>query len=151
MVTTVSTTSGVGHLDGINETIGRAAVWSAGVVRQEQAAAEKKAQQARDSQRAATRSTTTRSNVTVTGSCAEMKPAGFPDYIIQRESGGNPNAVNSNGGARGCAQIMPSHFGHWSDGSPGTCLGLNYKDCWAKIYAQQGLTPWACTPESGCG
>jgi hypothetical protein len=36
------------------------------------------------------------------GSC----PAVIPQYIIQRESGGNPNARNPSG-AYGCYQIMP--------------------------------------------
>jgi hypothetical protein len=75
-----------------------------------------------------------------------MKPAGFPDYIIWRESRGDPNAYNASSGAMGCAQILRSHFN-----PGGTCDGLGYADCWAKMYREQGLTPWACTPESGCG
>jgi hypothetical protein len=44
----------------------------------------------------------------VSGSCARMKPPGFPDYIIERESQGNPNIYNSEGsGAYGCVQLMP--------------------------------------------
>lgn len=45
----------------------------------------------------------------------------IPDYIIQRESGGNPNAWNSEGsGAYGCAQTLISHY------SPGhSCAGLD--------------------------
>lgn len=80
---------------------------------------------------------------TVTGSCAAMKPAGFPDYIIQRESGGDPNITNSSG-AMGCAQILSSHFS--SD-----CAGMDYTTCWKHLYELHGLQPWACTPESGCG
>lgn len=79
------------------------------------------------------------------GSCAAMKPAGFPDSIIQRESGGNPGAVNPSSGAAGCAQIMPFHF------SRGQCVGLSYQDCWARLWAGgAGASHWACTRESGC-
>ena len=37
-----------------------------------------------------------------------------PDYIIQRESGGNPSALNAGSGAYGCAQVMPMH---WNGGA----------------------------------
>jgi hypothetical protein len=80
----------------------------------------------------------------VTGTCAEMKPAGFPDSIIWRESRGDPNAHNPSG-AHGCAQIMPFHF------SRGSCVGLSYAECWAKLWAGgAGASHWACTVESGC-
>lgn len=57
----------------------------------------------------------------VTGSCEAMKPAGFPDYIIQRESRGNPNARNPSG-AYGCVQLMPGY------------LTGNYGADWAKLW-----------------
>lgn len=66
-----------------------------------------------------------------------MKPAGFPDWIVQRESRGNPTARNPSG-AYGCAQIMPLHFR-----AGGTCAGLNYQACWARLYQSEGLRPWA--------
>lgn len=44
----------------------------------------------------------------------------IPDHIIQRESRGNPLAVNSSSGAFGCAQVMPMH---WNPG--GACAGLD--------------------------
>lgn len=44
----------------------------------------------------------------------------IPDAIIQRESGGNPYAVNSSSGAFGCAQVMPMH---WAPG--GVCADLD--------------------------
>lgn len=44
----------------------------------------------------------------------------IPDHIIQRESRGNPYAVNSSSGAFGCAQVMPMH---WNPG--GACAGLD--------------------------
>jgi hypothetical protein len=67
-----------------------------------------------------------------------MAPAGFPAYIIDRESRGNPTARNSSSGAYGCAQLMPGHFQ-----AGGTCAGLDYSSCWAKLYREQGLRPWA--------
>jgi len=83
----------------------------------------------------------------MSGSCAAMAPEGFPDYIVQRESGGDPNAYNSSSGARGCAQILDSHFN-----SGATCDGLGYEECWNKLWAGgAGASHWACTPESGCG
>lgn len=95
---------------------------------------------------AAAKRQTSYSRGAVSGSCAAMKPAGFPDYIIQRESGGDPNATNPNGGAYGCAQIMPFHFR-----PGGSCYGLDYASCWAKLWAGgAGASHWACTRESGC-
>jgi hypothetical protein len=108
-------------------------------------------EQLRAKEAARVRSTTARaqrsqrSSPGLSGSCEAMRPAGFPSSIVMRESGGNPTARNASG-AYGCAQIMPMHFN-----SGGTCAGLGYADCWAKMYREQGLRPWACTPESGCG
>lgn len=80
----------------------------------------------------------------VTGSCAAMAPPGFPGYIVQRESGGDPNAVNRKSGALGCAQILPSHFGR-------SCAGMDYAQCWAALWdGGKGASHWACTVESGC-
>lgn len=80
------------------------------------------------------------------GPCAASKPEGFPDSIIWRESRGDPNAVNSNGGASGCAQIMPFWFA-----PGGGCYGLAYDECWARMWnGGKGASNWACTPESGC-
>jgi hypothetical protein len=71
------------------------------------------------------------STPSVTGSCAEMKPPGFPDYIIQRESGGNPNARNRSG-AFGCVQLMPG------TGGSGT-----YAERWARTWANgAGACNW---------
>lgn len=71
----------------------------------------------------------------------------IPDYIIQRESGGNPYAVNSSSGAFGCAQVMPFH---WSPG--GACAGLDrysiddQRTCvdWLSEGGTR-LSPWAAT------
>lgn len=46
-----------------------------------------------------------------------------PAWIVTRESGGDPNAVNASSGAFGCFQELPSHFA-----AGGTCAGLNMYD-----------------------
>jgi len=59
----------------------------------------------------------TRSGGSGVGDCTGFP---LPDYIIERESGGNPWAVNPSSGAYGCAQVMPFH---WAPG--GACAGLD--------------------------
>jgi hypothetical protein len=70
----------------------------------------------------------------------------IPDYIIQRESGGNPSAMNPSG-AYGCAQTL---LGHYNDG--GACAGLNpydiqgQRDCVYRLSnGGTNLAPWALT------
>ena len=50
---------------------------------------------------------------------AGIDPAnfGYVDYIVSRESGWNPNAVNPNGGACGLGQQLPcgKWAGAWND------------------------------------
>lgn len=139
----------VGSLDGLNATVlWHRAVWygaaHANIARIETAAA---AARARVRIAAPVRSGTTGGgSLPVTGTCAAMKPAGFPDWIIQRESGGNPQARNSDGGAYGCAQIMPEHYR-----SGGACVGLDYQACWARLWnGGRGASNWSCGPGSGC-
>lgn len=45
------------------------------------------------------------SGATSGGACGAI-----PGYIVGRESGGDPNAVNPSSGAFGCYQLMPEHF-----------------------------------------
>lgn len=93
-----------------------------------------------------TSSPVARTTPTVGGSCAAMKPAGFPDAIILRESGGDPNARNASG-AFGCAQIMPQHYR-----PGGACAGMDYAGCWQRLWnGGAGASNWACTRQSGCG
>lgn len=69
----------------------------------------------------------------------------IPDYIIARESGGNPSAYNPSG-AYGCAQTLLSHY------SSGSCRGLDpytiegQREC-VNILSDGGrnLSPWAAT------
>lgn len=69
----------------------------------------------------------------------------IPDYIIQRESGGNPNAYNPSG-AYGCAQTLLSHY------SGGSCSGLDpytidgQRECVNRLSnGGTNLAPWAAT------
>ena len=65
----------------------------------------------------------------------------LPDSIVQRESGGNCDAYNAAGcGGRGClgyAQVDAGHFAAtspWNSNVAGTCYGLSYDDCVAKLW-----------------
>jgi Transglycosylase SLT domain len=79
---------------------------------------------------------------TTVGECTGFS---IPAYIIQRESGGNPNAMNPSG-AYGCAQTLLSHY------SSGSCRGLDphtiegQRAC-VDILSNGGtnLAPWAQT------
>src|SRR5262245_36359151 len=92
---------------------------------------------------AARRATTTvtRGGTTV-GECTGFA---IPDYIIQRESGGNPSAMNPSG-AYGCAQTLLSHY------YGGSCSGLDpytidgQRQC-VDILSNGGtnLSPWTQT------
>ncbi len=82
------------------------------------------------------------SPVTVSGDCSGFP---IPGWIIQRESGGDPSAVNPSSGAFGCAQELPAHF------QPGgACAGLDMyavdgqRAC-AVILSDGGtnLAPWS--------
>lgn len=73
----------------------------------------------------------------------ELAAAGFPSsaiphmlYIIDRESGGNPNAVNPLSGACGLTQLYPCYGGSaWLD--PMTNLRLAFQK-----YQASGFAPW---------
>lgn len=66
----------------------------------------------------------------------------LPAEIIERESGGDPNAVNSESGTFGCAQLQPSHF---ADG--GACAGYSTDQdgqvaCTIELQRRAGMSPW---------
>lgn len=77
---------------------------------------------------------------------------GLPQYVIDCESGGDPDAVNPTSGAYGWAQIMPQHWSPtgWGYGSPGVCYGLDrynaadYAECVRRILGSSGLGAWDC-------
>jgi hypothetical protein len=78
------------------------------------------------------------------GDCYSGSPV--PDWIINRESGGNPNAVNPSSGAYGCYQELPGHFNNGA-----VCSGLSMysvddqKVCAQRLIDASGgsLAPWA--------
>jgi hypothetical protein len=84
------------------------------------------------------------SSAPVSGDCYGSD---LPDYIISRESGGDPNARNPSG-AWGCAQFMP---GTWN----GTCSDLGdhgsasveaQNECANRLWAGgSGSSHWAAT------
>jgi Transglycosylase-like domain len=77
------------------------------------------------------------------GSVGDCTGFPVPDAVIQRESGGSPNAANPSG-AYGCTQIMP---GWWS----GACAGLDkysvdgQRACTQIIVNTQGPSAWSAT------
>lgn len=88
-----------------------------------------------------------RRDVVVRGSASYLgvgECTGFsvPDYIIQRESGGNPEAHNPSG-AHGCTQTLLSHY------SSGQCQGLDpytvdgQRECTYRLSnGGTNLAPW---------
>lgn len=91
------------------------------------------------------RPSTTRATVTPTwngvGDCTGFP---IPDYVITRESRGNPGAVNATSGAYGCTQIMPGWWG-------GACSDLDQttvegqRACTQIILDTQGPGAWSET------
>ena len=74
---------------------------------------------------------------------------GFQACVIQRESGGNAQAVNPSSGAGGLYQFLPSTWaGLGYSGSPQNAPVSVQNQAFAKLYAQAGTSPWA--PSDGC-
>ncbi len=95
---------------------------------------------------AAARARVTAPRVSVGSTVGSCTGFAIPDYIIQRESGGNPSAYNPSG-AYGCAQTLLSHYS-----SGGACAGLNpytidgQRQCvWILSSGGSNLSPWAAT------
>lgn len=115
----------------------------------ERAEAERQEAERQEALRAAARASGSGSSTpgyhpgTTDGECSGFV---IPDYIIQRESGGNPSAYNPSG-AYGCAQTLLSHYG---DGR--TCQGLDpftiagQRECVDRLSnGGTNLAPWAMT------
>jgi hypothetical protein len=70
----------------------------------------------------------------------------IPGYIVGRESGGDPNAVNPSSGAFGCYQLLPDHFA-----AGGECAGLGtdqagQDECAGRLWdGGAGSSHWAQT------
>lgn len=108
----------------------------------ERMAAEQKAEAERQATAQRTTPTSNYHPGTTTGECTGFA---IPDYIIQRESGGNSSAYNPSG-AYGCAQTLLSHY------SRGQCQGLDpytiegQRECvWRLSNGGTNLAPWAAT------
>lgn len=61
----------------------------------------------------------------------------FVDYIVQKESGWNPNAVNSSSGASGLVQALPCGK------VPGSCFNPVDNLRWADSYAKSRYGSWS--------
>jgi resuscitation-promoting factor RpfC len=73
----------------------------------------------------------------------------FQACVIQRESGGNPSAVNPSSGAGGLYQFLPSTWqalGH--SGLPENAAVAEQNQAFQQQYAQSGTAAWA--PYDGC-
>jgi hypothetical protein len=73
----------------------------------------------------------------------------FQACVIQRESGGNPSAVNPSSGAGGLYQFLPSTWaalGH--SGLPENASVAEQNQAFQQEYAQSGTAAWA--PYDGC-
>lgn len=116
--------------------------WYAGVQRALDEEAARQAAAAAAQRSTVSTGTSYSSGGTTVGACTGFA---IPDYIIQRESGGNPSAMNPSG-AYGCAQTLLSHY------SSGSCRGLDpytiegQREC-VNILSGGGtnLAPWAQT------
>jgi len=76
-------------------------------------------------------------------------PGSFQACVIQRESGGNPSAVNSSSGAGGLYQFLPSTWASLGfSGLPQNASVATQNAAFAKAFAQSGTSPWA--PSDGC-
>ena len=64
--------------------------------------------------------------------------------VIQRESGGNPRAVNPSSGAGGLFQFLPSTWASLGyAGAPQNASVTTQYAAFEKLYAEMGRSPWA--------
>ena len=76
-------------------------------------------------------------------------PGSFRSCVIQRESSGNPRAVNPSSGAGGLYGFLPSTWhGLGFPGLPENASVAEQNYAFAKEYAQSGTSAWA--PYDGC-
>ncbi len=76
-------------------------------------------------------------------------PGSFRSCVIQRESSGNPRAVNRSSGAGGLYGFLPSTWhGLGFSGLPENASVAEQNYAFAKEYAQSGTSAWA--PYDGC-
>jgi resuscitation-promoting factor RpfC len=76
-------------------------------------------------------------------------PGSFRSCVIQRESSGNPRAVNPSSGAGGLYGFLPSTWhGLGFSGLPENASVAEQNYAFAREYAQSGTSAWA--PYDGC-
>jgi resuscitation-promoting factor RpfC len=86
---------------------------------------------------------------TSTSSSAYTGGSGFQQCVIQRESGGNPAAVNPTSGAGGLYGFLPSTWASLGySGLPENASVAEQNAAFAKEYALTGTSAWA--PYDGC-
>ena len=68
----------------------------------------------------------------------------FQQCVIQRESGGNPNAVNGSSGAGGLYGFLPSTWAALGySGLPENASTATQNQAFQQAYAQWGASPWS--------
>jgi peptidoglycan hydrolase-like protein with peptidoglycan-binding domain len=91
---------------------------------------------------------TTASTPTTAGPTASTSSTGgyvVPSAIVQCESGGNYSAVNSQSGAGGAYQILPSTWtAYGGQGLPQDAPKAEQDRIAGEIYARQGGSAWTC-------
>ena len=86
---------------------------------------------------------------TVASAARRAAPGSFRSCVIQRESSGNPRAVNPSSGAGGLYGFLPSTWrGLGFSGLPENASVAEQNYAFAKEYAQSGTSAWA--PYDGC-
>jgi len=96
---------------------------------------------------ASSSNTTAQAAAPTTASTSGM--SSFEACVIQRESGGNPSAVNPVSGAGGLFQFLPSTWAALGfSGLPEDAPVAVQEQAFAKEYAEAGTSPWA--PYDGC-
>ena len=94
-----------------------------------------------------TSTSSTSSTGSGTGSSSASSSGGYsiPSSIVQCESGGNYSAVNSQSGAGGAYQIMPSTWhAYGGQGLPQDAPKSEQDAIAAKIYSTVGPSAWVC-------
>ena len=67
--------------------------------------------------------------------------------MIQRESGGDPAAVNGSSGAGGLYGFLPSTWASLGySGLPQNASAATQREAFQKAYAQSGSGPWSASP-----
>lgn len=90
---------------------------------------------------------TTTGSSSATGTANSTSTGGYtiPSAIVRCESGGDYSAVNSQSGAGGAYQIMPSTWqAYGGQGLPQNAPKAEQDRIAAEIYANQGPSAWTC-------